>query len=288
MGETDPIIGFGRNKKLHQLSDEILSFYRQTQEANRLIASIKGQLEFLRTQEIVTRYLPPPPAAVLDIGGGSGPYACWLAKEGYEVHLVDPVDLHIEQAKEASNQQPEHPIASISLGDARELRFSSRSADAVLLLGPLYHLIDKSDRLLALREAHRVLRNDGVMVAAGISRFASMLDSFFEDRLRTPVHRDIVQNDLETGYHRNPTGDLNYFTDAYLHHPEVFSSEVIEAGFQHQATLAVEGPAWLFKSFENYWTDSTLRLVVLDLIRKIEAEPSMLGMSAHILAIGTK
>ena len=273
---------------MRQLSDEILSFYRQTQESERLTNNVKGQIEFTRTQEIITRYLPEPPAVVLDIGGGSGPYACWLAKEGYEVHLVDPVDLHIEQAEDASNQQPEHPIASISLGDARALRFSSMSSDAVLLLGPLYHLVDKNERLLALSEAYRVLRNGGVMVAAGISRFASMLDSFFENRFWDPVHRDIVQNDLETGYHRNLTEDLKYFTDAYLHRPEELSSEVVEAGFQHQATLAVEGPAWLFRSVEGYWADSEQHVMVLDLIRKIEAEPSILGMSAHILAIGAK
>ncbi len=271
-----------------QLSDKILSFYRQTQESKRLTTQTKGQLEFVRTQEIIKRYLPPSPAVVLDIGGGSGPYACWLAKAGYEVHLVDPVDLHIEQAKEASNQQLEHPIASISLGDARDLRFLSMSADVVLLLGPLYHLVDKNERLLALSEAYRVLRDGGVMIAAGISRFASLLDSFFEGRFEDPVHRDIVQKDLETGYHRNLTESLKYFTDAYLHHPEVLGSEVIEAGFLHQATLAVEGPAWLFESFEDYWKDPALRLVVLDLIRKVEAESSILGMSAHILAIGTK
>ena len=273
---------------MYQFSDEILSFYRQTKESERLKKDVRGQIEFVRTQEIITRYLPEPPAVILDIGGGSGPYACWLAEAGYEVHLVDPVDLHIEQAKEASDQQPEHPIASVSLGDARELRFSSASADAVLLLGPLYHLVDKSERLLALSEAYRVLRNGGVMVAAGISRFASMLDSFFDDRFRTPVHIDIVQNDLETGYHRNLTEDLNYFTDAHLHRPEELGSEVVAAGFQHQATLAVQGPAWIFESFKNYWIDPELRLVVLDLIRKVEAEPSILGISAHILAIGTK
>ena len=206
---------------MYQLSDEILAFYRQTQETGRLAANAKGQLEFVRTQEIITRYLPAPPAIVLDIGGGSGPYACWLAKAGYEVHLVDPVDLHVEQAKEASDQQPDHPIASVSLGDARELRFSSKSADALLLLGPLYHLIDKNERLVALGEAYRVLRTGGVMIAAGISRFASLLDSFSEDRLGNPVHRNIVQSDLETGYHRNLTDDLKYFTDAYLHRPEV-------------------------------------------------------------------
>ena len=273
---------------MYQLSDEILSYYRQTQESKRLTNNVKGQIEFARTQEIITRYLPESSAVVLDIGGGSGPYACWLAKEGYEVHLVDPVDLHIEQAKEASGQQPQHPIASISLSDARALRFSSMSADVVLLLGPLYHLVNKSERLLALSEAYRVLRKGGVMVAAGISRFASLLDFFFHDQLDTSVSRNIVYSDLETGYHRNPTENLAYFTDAYLHRPEELHSEVIEAGFQHQATLAVEGPAWLFRSVENYWTDPKQRTAVLDLIRKVEAEPSILGMSAHILAIGTK
>ena len=273
---------------MYQLSDEILSFYRQTQESERLANDVRGQIEFTRTQEIITRYLPDPPAVVLDIGGGSGPYACWLAKAGYEVHLVDPVDLHVEQAKAASNQQPEHPIASVSLGDARALRFSSASADTVLLLGPLYHLIDKSERLLALKEAYRVLRKGGVMVAAGISRFASLLDFFCKDRLGNSVSRNIVHSDLETGYHRNPTEDLNYFTDAYLHRPEELGAEVVEAGFQHQATLAVQGPAWLFRSVENYWVDPDQRAAVLDLMRKVEAEPSILGMSAHILAIGTK
>ena len=273
---------------MYQLSEEILSFYRQTQESKRLTKDVRGQIEFARTQEIITRYLPESPAVVFDIGGGSGPYACWLAKAGYEVHLVDPVDLHIEQAKEASNQQPEHPIASISLGDARTLRFSSASADAVLLLGPLYHLIDKSERLLALREAHRVLRNGGVMVAAGISRFASLLDFFRKDRLGDSIYRGIVQNDLETGYHRNPTENLEFFTDAYLHRPEELRSEVVEAGFQHQATLAVQGPAWLFEAVESYWMDPDQRAAVLDLIQKVETEPSILGMSAHILAIATK
>ena len=176
---------------MYQLSDEILSFYRQTQESKRLTNDVRGQIEFARTQEIIARYLPRSTRSHFDIGGGSGPYACWLAKAGYEVHLVDPVDLLVEQAKEASNQQPEHPIASISLGDARTLRFSSTSADAVLLLGPLYHLIDKDERLLALKEAHRVLRNGGVMVAAGISRFASLLDFFCKDRLGNSVLRDI-------------------------------------------------------------------------------------------------
>ena len=273
---------------MYQLSDKILSYYRQTQESERLTHDVRGQIEFARTREIITRYVPPPPAVILDIGGGSGPYACWLAEAGYEVHLVDPVDLHVAQAKAASDRQPASPIATVSLGDARALRFSAGTADAVLLLGPLYHLIDRDERLLALRETYRVLREDGILVAAGISRFASFLDFFFRDRLNDPVSKDIVQRDIETGYHRNPTDNVSYFTDAYLHRPEELRAELVGVGFQHQATLAVQGPAWLFRSVENYWAVPEGRAAVLDLIRKIEAESSILGMSAHLLAIGKK
>ena len=273
---------------MYQLSDEILSYYRQTQESNRLTNNVRGEIEFARTQEIITRYLPESPAVVLDIGGGAGIYACWLAKMGYEVHLVDPVELHIKQAKEASDQQLEHPIASVSLGDARALRFSSMSVDAVLLLGPLYHLIDKSERLLALSEAYRVLRSNQIVFAAGVSRFASLLSLFFRDRLNDPAFRTIVQHGLETGYHHNPTENLAFFTDSYFHRPEELHSEVVEAGFQHQTTLAVQGLGGVFDSVESYWANPDQRDMVLDLIRQVEAEPSIVGMSSHILTVGKK
>ena len=69
-----------------------------------------GRLEFARTCEVIERYLPPAPAVVLDVGGGPGVYACWLARRGYEVHLVDAVPLHVEQARAASARQPDHPL----------------------------------------------------------------------------------------------------------------------------------------------------------------------------------
>ncbi len=96
----------------------------------------------IRTQEIMLRYLPTPPATVFDVGGGPGAYARWLVDLGYEVHLIDAVPLHVEMAKEASQARPEHPIASIAVGDARKLDRRNASVDAVVMLGPLYHLTD--------------------------------------------------------------------------------------------------------------------------------------------------
>ena len=112
------------------------------------------------------RYLPPSPQRVLDVGGAAGAYAYWLAERGHEVHLVDPVAKHLRQAEEAAARRPKI-LASIREGDARALPFEDASADAVLMLGPLYHLHERADRLKALREAARVLRAGGWLFAAG-------------------------------------------------------------------------------------------------------------------------
>src|SRR5687767_5101200 len=79
---------------------DVVAYYESGAELTRLTESPQGRLEYLRMQELILRYLPPPPATVLDVGGGPGAYACWLASLGYEVHLIDPIDLHIQQAQE--------------------------------------------------------------------------------------------------------------------------------------------------------------------------------------------
>jgi ubiquinone/menaquinone biosynthesis C-methylase UbiE len=265
--------------------DEVVRFYGCDLEAPRLRQGT-GQLEHLRTQELLTRYLPSPPAVVLDVGGGPGVYSCWLAQQGFEVHLIDIVPLHVEQARHASTRQPAHPLASVAVGDARRLERAESSADAVLFLGPLYHLVERKDRVQALREARRVLRPGGVLLAAGISRFASLLDGLVQGFLDDPEFVHIVQSDLKDGQHRNPGDNPAYFTTAFFHHPEELGAEIEEAGFRHEKTLPVEGPGWLLQDFEHHWNDTGRRERLLDAIRLLEDEPSVLGVSAHLLAVG--
>ena len=269
------------------LSPQIRSFYEKYDEANRLATGV-FQLEHARTQELLSRYLPAAPALILDIGGGPGVYAAWLAQKNYAVHLVDPMPVHLEQAQRLSAQQPQTPIASITHGDARRLSFPDASADAVLLLGPLYHLIKREDRLAALQEARRVLKPGGVLCAAIISRFASALGGLFENGLNDPVFAQIVAEDLRTGEHRNPTENIYYFTEAYFHHPQEIKTEIEAAGLQHEHTLALEGVGWLMQDFSARWNDAALREQLLQLVRHLEAEPTLLGASAHIMAIARK
>ncbi|MFI9437050.1 class I SAM-dependent methyltransferase [Streptosporangium sp. NPDC052375] len=115
---------------------EILKYYEHGLERDRL-ATGGRRIEFLRMWDLLERHLPPVPAQVLDVGGGAGVYALPLAAAGYEVHLVDPVPLHVEQATTASRAATAQ-LASITVGDARALKATEASVDVVLLLGPLY------------------------------------------------------------------------------------------------------------------------------------------------------
>jgi ubiquinone/menaquinone biosynthesis C-methylase UbiE len=271
------------------LAREISLHYSSGYEANRLSART-GQLEFARTQELLQRYLPPPPAVTFDVGGGPGAYALWLAALGYEVHLVDAMPLHVEQARRASEAQPEHSLASTAVGDARQLDRPDESVDVVLLLGPLYHLTERADRVQALREARRILRRGrgGLVVAAAISRFASTLDGLFRGYLDDPEFARIARQDLVEGQHRNPANHPSYFTTAYFHLPSDLKAEMEEAGLRHEATLGVEGPGWLVADFDERWQDNARRERLLDAVRWLEREPEILGVSAHILAVGYK
>lgn len=266
--------------------NEMLHHYQQVNESSRLSTGV-FQIERARTEELILRHLPPSPATICDVGGGAGAYALWLASRGYSVHLVDPVPKHVEQARAAS-ERGKCPLASIEIGDARKLPFPDDSADAILLLGPLYHLLQRDDRLAALREANRVVRPQGLVWGAAISRFASFFDSLSTGFFSDPVFEPILARDLAEGQHRNSTGNPIYFTDAFFHRPGELSREFLAAGFEVVEVVAIEGPGWLARDFDQLWNDSAQRRRLLDCVRKVEREPSILGASAHIMCIGRK
>ncbi len=271
------------NKKL---PNEIVAHYEQGDEIERLSSSL-GQLEETRMRELIARHLPATPAVIYDVGGGPGSYACWLAKQGYEVHLVDPVPLHVEQASAASQAQPDHPIAELCIGDARHLDRSDNSVDIVLMLGPLYHLTERSQRIAALRESYRILRKGGIIFAVAISRYASTLHGMIDGNM-DPEFIKIASRDLREGQHRNPNEHPRYFTTAFLHRPEEFKSEIETAGFNIEGLFGIQGPAWLLQNLEEQWADASHRERLLHIARSLENEPSVIGVSAHIMAIARK
>ena len=127
----------------------IVDWYTQVEdESTRLSRSPHTRVELLRTREIIGRFTAEAgrePLDVVDIGGGTGVHAGWLAEQGHRVTLVDPVLRHVEAAAQL-------PGVAAQLGDGRALAFADDTFDLGLALGPLYHLADRAGRVGALRE----------------------------------------------------------------------------------------------------------------------------------------
>jgi SAM-dependent methyltransferase len=260
----------------------LLSHYGTGVEHARLQGG-GSRIELARTKALLEGFMPPPPARILDVGGGPGASAAWLAGSGYTVHLVDPVPLHVEQAA-ASAAGSERPFTA-ALGDARALDERDATHDVVLMLGPLYHLVNRDERIRALAEARRVARPGEIVAAAAISRFASLLDGLRSGYPGSPTFDSIVERDLREGQHRNPGGETEFFTTAYFHRPDELEHEVRDAQLELDAVFGVEGPGWLLWEL---WDDPRGRENILRVARAVEREPTLLGASSHLLAMARR
>ena len=259
---------------LPEFDAEIEEFYTSGyDEVDRLHISAVGRLERVRTQELLLRHLPPVPARVLDVGGGPGVYAAWLASLGYEVTLVDPVARHLEQAGE-------HGTFAVELGDARALVAPDASVDVVLLMGPLYHLLDPADRARALAEARRVVRPDGLIAGAFISRHAPIIDVAAQLR----INGDEVFRRLHEGNNDAHHG----FTAAYFHTVEEIRADFAAAGLENPLLYGIEGPLLgliTSRLVDNRSDCSDYFEAALRAARLVETDPAMLAANAHLLAV---
>ncbi|MFD7609873.1 class I SAM-dependent methyltransferase [Streptomyces sp. NPDC059828] len=258
---------------------EIIDFYTRSDEAARLHATATGTLELARTGELLHRHLPPAPAKVLDVGGGPGTHARWLAAEGYAVHVVDPVPKHVSQADALDGVTAE-------LGDARHLTAAAGTYDVVLLLGPLYHLHDKPDRLSALTEAARAVRPGGLVAAAAISRYSPLLDYIATTGITEPTVQAGVRDTLDQGRYAGQRG----FTVAYFQTSAELREEITEAGLADPTLYGIEGPGWVaVKAIEKYTDTNLLGTAMYDAAlaaaRLAEPHAALTDASAHVLAI---
>lgn len=259
----------------------IRAYYERGEERDRL-SDGRGQLEFIRTTEILARRLPPPPAVIADIGGGPGRYALWLASLGYQVEHRDLMPLHVSQLQ-ADADAAGLPGIHAAIGDARRLDLPDSSADAVLLLGPLYHLTKRTERTAALREAARILRPGGPLFAAAISRWAARIDGIMATRiyLKYPAVLDLIDDAERTGVF--PPVHPGAFT-SYSHRPADLRAELTEADLEVTDLVSVEGPAMILPDLDTRMADPADRTAVLDGARILESVPELVGFGPHLLA----
>lgn len=253
------------------------AYYERDEERGRLDTAA-GRLEFARTTEVVGRTLPAAPATIADIGGGPGRYVDWLVDSGYTVIHRDPIAIHVEAVRSR------HGVAVDSaVGDARSVDLADASVDAVLLLGPLYHLPDRADRRRALAEARRIVRPGGTVHAAAISRWASRLDGILVARVDRshPAMLHMI-DDFERSGHMSPLHEAAF--TGYSHVPSEFRDEVIASGLAVESLVSVEGIGFALGDLGERLADPAERSRLLDMLRAVESVPELLGVGPHLLA----
>ena len=263
------------------MASPIVSWYEtQAGEPDRLLSG-RGLLEGARTKELIARHLSAGSLAILDVGGGAGYYASWLAGLGHRVVLLDPVPLHVERARTAAG---EPPAFHAQLGDARELPFGDGTFDAVLLLGPLYHLLEPDDRLHSLREARRVSKPGASVFAAAISRYALPGDGIRNGWIDSDEKQRSVEHVIAQGSAAALEQEW-FLTMCYCHRADELRAEVDSAGLAVEAVYGIEGPGFLVADIDGKWMDPASRERLLWAARLVESEPGLQEISGHLLAV---
>lgn len=271
-------------------SDAVRAYYAGfgEREWTRLENPDDGAVEFAITRHTLATYLPAD-ARVLDIGGGPGRYAIWLAQRGHRVILADSSPELLSIARAKMEQAGVDAMAErIVEADACDLSlWADNSFDAVLSLGPFYHLPDAEDRHGAAVELGRVLRPGGKAFVALMPRYAFLRRTLaISDERHHLAQPDFVARLMEDGIFINdvPGG----FTDGYGVRPEEVGPFFERYGFTMLALLAAEGIVINLQGAlsELAVDDPVAYEAALELVIRTASDTSILGMAGHLLYVG--
>ncbi len=271
----------GSKMKSKQLIDRNIEvFYNKASEETRLDKGM-GIFEFERIKSLIEKHIHSSSSKIIDIGGGTGKYSEWLANKGHQVHLVDPVSKHIKIAQNRANKLKNK--FSVHLGESKSLDFQNDFADLIILHGPLYHLQKQEDRELAIKEAKRVLKNDGIILGFAINYTASTLAGLLNGLIHKKTFFQMCKEELTTGIH-NPPDDFPWLlAEAYYHRPEQLKDEFIRQELTYLNTYAVEGMAWLDKDYFANMLNDEKKKTLLALIQVTENDSYLLPFSPHMM-----
>lgn len=245
----------------------------------------RHQLERDITWRYLERYLPAS-GRVLEVGTGTGHYTLELARRGYEVLAVDLAPELVRRVKERVTAAGLQGRVEVSLADGRCLAGVAEDAfEAVLLMGPLYHLVRREERLLALQRARACLRTGGILFSAFLSRYGCLGDQLRKGAPRGEQYAEfesIVRCGCQPARRGQGQGFRGYWATV-----EEIAPLHTEAGFEAIVVAGVE-PA-ISADDESYnRLEGRQREFWLDLLFRVSAEPSMVASSRHLLYVGRR
>lgn len=283
---------------MKSIDSTVLAGYNAGIERDRLRKGI-GILEFERTKEILLEKLPKAPAVIYDIGGAYGEYSWWLASRGYKVYLFDIAETNIRMSEELAAEYPGTALKSAAVCDARSIPYPDKSADAILLMGPLYSITEYEERILALKECFRLLKDDGVLFSAALTPYSvlvSRLAVYHEDdsekrrELDDPAVISAIEMALEDGCFINPERRIvrHGLGSSHLHTAKALREELSCGGFDTLSVHGVMGGAWLAPNLDELLEHEDTRELLFKTIRMMDTHEEIIGLSGHMLAVSRK
>lgn len=246
---------------------------------------IGHRIEFEITKRALSKFIPEK-ACVLDVGGGPGRYSIYLAKKGHDVTLFDLCEKLVEQAAENAKN------AGVVLKDCIQGNvlalcdtLSGKEYDAILCMGPMYHLLEENQRKEAINQCMGLLKKGGILIVSFISAYAPIVDCLKAYPQNVGKMKESFLRYLEDGRHDSRIDEG--FTDAYFFNPAGIEEFMSRFKLETLRIMAVEGLGALVEEklmqlpeedFQNW----------LDVFEAISSNPEVWGNCEHLLYIGRK
>lgn len=252
----------------------------------------EGRVEWAVSTETLRTYLPSK-GRVLDLGGGPGRYAIWLAQRGYRVVLADISPAMLDLAREriaAAGPAVSANIEAVIEGDACDLpMFSHAEFDAVLCLGPFYHLPEAADRSRAGGELKRLVKPGGMLAVMHMSRYALLRRTLaLPDERHHLRDAEWLTRLLNDGIFYNEVAGR--FNSGYGARPQEIAPFFESFGFRTKTLLATDGllGGLADAATELAESDPAAHELLMRLAVRTANDPALHGNSGHLLYIGTR
>ena len=267
--------------------DRIKEYYQTFDEEKRLENDSSGRLEFEMTMRILQKHLPPS-ATILDLGGAAGAYTFPLAGQGYKMYLADLSETLIAKAKDKIRQTDSQNVISCDIVNATDLNiYGDGQFDAVLLMGPLYHLLEEHERDKCVKEVSRVLKTGGLVFAVFIPRLSggiALIDRYFLHPEQ--VNADNLRETFATGKFTNAV--RHGFQEGYYANSQETETVFARYGFNKITVSSVRGFGYGKEELIYKIRDQEMLREIMDLMEKTASRPEIVETCGHAMYIGSK
>lgn len=264
--------------------DRIRDYYSSFPEENRLdMMGSSGIMEYDMTMRVFAKYLGQN-RTILDLGGGAGAYSLPLAKSGHKVYLADLSERLIEVAKKADKDN----LLTCNVVNAMDLSIYEDSMfDTVLLMGPLYHLLEASEREQCVSECYRVLKKGGRIFASFIPYLSGSI-AIVDRYTKHPEQVDInnLKEVFSSGRFKNNAD--NGFQEGYYPTSKEIEALFEGIGFSKLEIRSIRGFGYGMEESIYNIKDETIKEAIFSLIEQTVSDSSIVEMCSHAMYIGEK